>query len=66
MALNILPVHEKKGLYGFPGCGSSNEHAQSPTWTIDMLVLPRPTQGPYFMSANSKGSGETALMRSLA
>ena len=31
-----------------------------------MNSLPETSQGPCYMSANSKGSGETALMRRLA
>ena len=37
---------------------------QSPNWAIDMHVLPEASL--YCMSANSKGSGETALMHNLA
>ena len=59
-------AHEK-GPFGFPVLGSSSKHAQYPLWTTEMmryfLKLP---QGIYNMSANSKGSGETALMRRLA
>ena len=50
------------GPYGFPVCGSSNVHAQSPVWDTDMRFL----AWSFLKSANSKGSGETALMRKLA
>ena len=55
------------GPNGFLVCGSSNAHEQYPIWATDMhffcLKLP---QGLYYMSVNSKGSGETALMSRLA
>ena len=34
--------------------------------TCVVVFLPEDSQGLYYMSANSKGSGETALMRRLA
>ena len=58
------PSHEKQGPFGFPGC-YLNAHAQSPTWATDMIFCLKRPQSFYYMSANSKGSGETALMRSL-
>ena len=49
----------KKDIMVFRFGGSSNAHAQTPLLATD-------SPGPYYMSANSKGSGETALMRRLA
>ena len=60
------PSREKKGHYGYPVCGTSNAHAQFPIGLRDMRFCLKLPQGPYYMSANSKSSGETALMRSLA
>ena len=63
------PAHGKNGPYGFPICGYSNPHAQSPIWATDMHFCLKLPQGLYYMSANrkgSKGSGKTVLMRSLA
>ena len=59
--LIIELAHAKEGPNGFPVCGSSNA-MHSPLLGL-CLKLP---QGLYYMSANSKGSGETALMRRLA
>ena len=56
----------KKDLMVFRFGGSSNAHAQSPLWATDMFFSQMLPQGPYYMSANSKGSDETALMRRLA
>ena len=56
----------KKGPYGFPVCGSSNAHAQSPIGATDILFCLKLPQGLYCKSANSKGSGKTALKRRLA
>ena len=43
-------------------------HAQSPIRDLGyrLAICLKLPHGPYFMSANSKGSGETALMRRLA
>ena len=49
-----------------PICCSSGARAQSPIWGTGMRFFPEVSQGMYNMSANSKGSGETALMRRLA
>ena len=42
--------------------------AQFPIWAIDKRFVFRLklSQGLYYISVNSKGSGETALMRRLA
>ena len=40
-------------------------HEQSPIWASDMLFSPEASSGLYYMSANSIGSGETALTRRL-
>ena len=32
MLIKYEPAHEKKVTHGFPVCGSSNAHAQSPIW----------------------------------
>ena len=57
----------KRGLSdGLQLAGSSNAHAQSPTGAIEMRFCLKFCLGPYYMSGNSKGSGETALMRRLA
>ena len=47
---------KKKGPYGCLVCGSSN--VWLPIWATEMPFLP---EGLYYMSANSKGSGKTAL-----
>ena len=47
----------KKRPYSFPVCGSSNTHAQSPIGATVMRFCLKLPQGPYYMSANSKGSG---------
>ena len=65
------PAHEKnnkkkkkkKNRHGFPVNGSSSAHAQFPVWAPDMRVCLYLPQGLYYMSANSDGSGGTALMR---
>ena len=52
----------KKGPYGFPVCGSSNAHVQSlPVLGSRHAFLLE----AFSRSENSKGSGETALMRRL-
>ena len=56
----------KKGPYSFPVFVSSKAHAQTPVSATDMRFCLKLHQGLYNMSANSKGSGETALMRRLA
>ena len=48
--------------YGFPVCGSSDAYAQSPIWATDKRLCIKLSQGLFCMSANSKGSGETALI----
>ena len=55
----------EKGSCDIPICGSSNAHAQVPIRATDMLFCLNLSQGPYYMSANSKGSGETAPMHRL-
>ena len=52
----------KKGPYGFTVCGSSNAHLQSPIGAKSCIFCLKLPQGLYYMSANSKGSGKTALM----
>ena len=49
-----------------PICCSSDARAQFPIWGTGMRFFPEVSQGLYNISVNSKGSGETALMRSLA
>ena len=56
----------EKEPYGLPVCDSSNTHAWSPIWATDMRFCLKLPHGLYYMSANSKDSGETALMRRLA
>ena len=55
-------AHEIKVHYGFPVCDPSNAQVPSNIFATDMHFLP---QGLYYMSINSKGSGDTALMRRL-
>ena len=62
---SYMSRHTKKGTYGSPICGSSNAHAQSPIWAKDMRFCLKLPKGLYFMSVNSKGFCETALMRTL-
>ena len=57
-------AHEK-GPCGFPICGSSNAHAQSPISVTDMRFGLKLTHGIFYMSTNSNGFGETAPMRRL-
>ena len=67
--IDVTKIHEpapKEGPYGFPVCGSSNAHARCAIFATDMRICLKLPQGLYYMSANSKGSGETALMRRLA
>ena len=61
-----LSRHTKKGPYGFPDCRFSNAHEHSPFSDTDMLGCLRLPEGLYYLSANGKGSGETALMSRLA
>ena len=62
-----MSQYTKEGTYGFPIFGSSNVHLQSRTGAADMRILSEAASRYYmYMSANSKDSGKTALMRSLA
>ena len=58
-----LNRHTRKAILWFPVCGSSDAHAHSPIWATDMRYFLKLPQALCYMSANSKGSGETALMR---
>ena len=63
---NWSGTRKKKGNYGFPVCGSSNVHARPLFGLQTAVVYLKLPQDLYYMSAYSKGSGETALMRRLA
>ena len=56
---------KKRGPYAFLVGGSLNAHA-APIWDTDMRFCLKRHQPLYYISVNSKGSGETALMRRLA
>ena len=64
-ATDIWAGKWKKGSYGFRVCDSSNTHVQFPIWAADMHFCLKLPQGLYYMSVNSKGSSETALMHRL-
>ena len=51
-----------KGPYGSPVCCSSNAHTQVPGCATDVQFYRKLPQGLFYMSANSKGSGEPAFM----
>ena len=59
--------HPKRRTLWFSGLWCFKCSSLSPIWVIDMrfVCLMRPHR-PYYMSANSKGYGETALLRRLA
>ena len=63
--LHIWAGSRKKVPYSFPVCGSSNVHEQSPIWFTDIHFCLKLPQSLYYISANSKCSGETALMHRL-
>ena len=65
-AKSIWSGKRKGGPHGFPVCGSLNAHVQSPIWSAGMRFCFELPQGLYYMSRNSKRSGETVLMRRLA
>ena len=56
--------YTKKGPHAFLVCGSSNR--MSPIWATDAFFCQKRPQSLYYMSANSKGSGVTALIGRLA
>ena len=58
----MIELAHETGPYGFPVSGFSNVNVQSPIWTTDMHFC---LKHPQYMSSNSDGSGETALMRKL-
>ena len=58
------PAHEKMGLMVFSG--SSNAIEKYPSLAAVLLLFLKLPRGLYYMSANSTGSGEPALMRRLA
>ena len=43
----IMSRHTKKGPYGFPVCGSSRAHAQSPIDPTNIRSCLKLLQGPY-------------------
>ena len=57
---------KEQGLMFFPASGSSNAHAQSCVLATYMRFCLKFPQGIYYMSTNSKSSGEIALMHGLA
>ena len=54
--------HRKNGPYIFSVCRPSNAHAQSPIWVTDVRFCLKLSEGLYYISANSKGFGDTALV----
>ena len=59
--------HTKNGPYGFTGLwGFKCAWAEFYIWATDMRFCLKLPQGLYYMSGNSKCSGETALMYRLA
>ena len=56
----------KKGTQSFPVCSSSNGMRFALFWLQTYIVCLKLPQCTTYLSANGKGSGETALMRSLA
>ena len=63
---DIWACTRNKRPYEFSLCGTSNAHEQSPIWVAAMRFLPEASSVSLLKSANSKGSGETALMHRLA
>ena len=59
MDAELLKSAHEKGTLCFPGLW----FFKSPIWATDKVVCLKRPLGLNYMSANSKGSGESALMR---